>query len=450
MPVHLPSQPDASPLDGVGFRALLGRTLPRLIERLGDDAWPGHVQDELYAAVACGDPEEGFLWVSCDDCGVHRLVAVSCKGRGFWSCATPARCGGRRMAQGAANLVDDLLPRVPVRQWVLSMPMQVRLALIFRPDLVRSALGVVVLRLRAYYEKKTGGQTGLVTAIQRFGSRLYLNLHFHILALDGGYHLDDQARLQFRASQPPRPAELSRMVQDIGRRLERLVNRAEADDEPDPHRQLQLLAATGGDVTDPAHRSPRRFEPSRQLRRYEASYGYFSLEAGSRTGAQDRRGLERLCRYILRPAVALSRLGIDREDRVVLTLRHPWRDGTTALRFEGGDYVNDFVARLAALVPPRGQHTVRYHGVLAPASPWRRKVVARPRPVGVRRRTWIPWDQLVLRTFGHDPLRCPQCDARMRQRAIVRSSAGDVLAWLEEHAKLLLVGPPPRDGPSDA
>jgi len=58
---RLPSQPDASPLDGVGFRALLGRALPRLIERLGDDAWPGHVQDELYAAVACGDPEEGFL-----------------------------------------------------------------------------------------------------------------------------------------------------------------------------------------------------------------------------------------------------------------------------------------------------------------------------------------------------------------------------------------------------
>ena len=234
------------------------------------------------------------------------------------------------------------------------------------------------------------------------------------------------------------------MVQDIGRRLERLVNRAEADDEPDPHRQLQLLAATGGDVTDPARRQPRRFEPSRRVRRYEASYGYFSLEAGSRTGAQDRRGLERMCRYILRPAVALSRLGVDGEDRVVLTLRHPWRDGTTALRCEA----ETFVARLAALVPPRGQHTVRYHGVLAPASPLRRKVVLRPRPVGVRRRTWIPWDQLVIRTFGHDPLRCPRCDARMRHRAIVRSSAGDVLAWLDVHATVLLVGPPPRDGPA--
>ena len=255
------------------------------------------------------------------------------------------------------------------------MPMRVRLALTFRPDLIQRALAIVVRRLQAYYRKKTSSQTGFVTAIQRFGSSLNLNVHFHILALDGGYHHDDQGRLQFRAGPPPRQDELARMVQDIGRRLERLVNRTESDDEPSTHRQLQLLAATGGDVTDPARRQPRRFEPSRRIRRYEASYGYFSLEAGSRTGAQDRRGLERMCRYILRPAVALSRLGVDGEDRVVLTLRHPWRDGTTALRFEDGDYVNDFVARLAALVPPRGQHTVRYHGVLAPASPVRRKVV---------------------------------------------------------------------------
>ncbi len=118
----------------------------------------------------------------------------------------------------------DLLLRVPVRQWVLSMPIRARLALTFRPDLVQRALAIVVRRLQAYFLKKTGGQTGLVTAIQRFGSSLNLNVHFHILALDGGYHHDDQGRLQFRASRPPRHDELTRMVQEIGRRLERLVN----------------------------------------------------------------------------------------------------------------------------------------------------------------------------------------------------------------------------------
>jgi hypothetical protein len=214
------------------------------------------------------------------------------------------------------------------------MPMRVRLALTFRPDLVQRALAIVVRRLQAYYQKKTSGQTGLVNAIQRFGSSLNLNIHFHVLALDGGYYHDEHGGLQFRASPSPRQDELARMVQDIGRRLERLVNRTESDDEPSTHRQLQLLAANGVDITDTDRRLPRRFEPSRQIRRYEASYGYFSLEAGSRTGAEDRRGLERLCRYILRPAVPLSRLGVDGEDRVVLTLRHPWRDVTTALRFE--------------------------------------------------------------------------------------------------------------------
>ena len=37
---------------------------------------------------------------------------------------------------------------------------------------------------------------------------------------------------------------------------------------------------------------------------------------------------------------------------------------------------------------------------------------------------------------------------RVRQRVIERSSAGDVLAWLDERGTVVLVGPPPRDGPA--
>jgi hypothetical protein len=166
------------------------------------------------------------------------------------------------------------------------MPIRVRLAETFRPDLVQRALAIVVRRLQAYHPKKTGGQTVFVTAIQRFGSSLNLNIHVHILALDGGYHPDEQGRLPLRVSPPPRQAELARTVQDIGRRLERLVNRTEPDDEPSTHRQLQLLPATGVDTT--ARRPPRRWEPSRRIRRYEASYGCFSLEAGSQTGGPSR------------------------------------------------------------------------------------------------------------------------------------------------------------------
>ena len=76
-----------------------------------------HVQREFEDYLKCGRLEHGFLRVRCADCQAERLVAFSCKRRGF--CAS---CGARRMAEGAALLVDEVLPREPMRQWVLSVP----------------------------------------------------------------------------------------------------------------------------------------------------------------------------------------------------------------------------------------------------------------------------------------------------------------------------------------
>ena len=111
-----------------------------------------------------------------------------------------------------------------------------------------------------------------------------------------------------------------------------------------------------------------------------------------------------------------------------------------ALRFER----EEFVRRLAALVPPKGQHVVRYHGVLAPASRLRRRVVRRPRMA----KRWIRWSVLVERTFGVSGVRCPVCGERMRERALVRRGAPEVWMWLEAHAERLLVGAPSRAGPA--
>ena len=58
---------------------------------------------------------------SCDDCGHDYLVAFSCKGRGV--CPS---CNTRSMAQAAAHLSDHVFPRLPVRQWVLSVPKRLR------------------------------------------------------------------------------------------------------------------------------------------------------------------------------------------------------------------------------------------------------------------------------------------------------------------------------------
>lgn len=78
---------------------------------------PQFVRGEFDAFLECGILAHGFLRLRCGDCGHDKLVAFSCKRRGFCS-----SCGARCMAQIAAHLVDPVIPRVPVRQWVLSLP----------------------------------------------------------------------------------------------------------------------------------------------------------------------------------------------------------------------------------------------------------------------------------------------------------------------------------------
>jgi hypothetical protein len=82
---------------------------------------PRFVARELRAFLRCGVLAHGFVRVHCDGCGLDRVAAFSCKGRGF--CPS---CDGRRMADTAAQFVDRVLPEVPVRQWVLSLPQALR------------------------------------------------------------------------------------------------------------------------------------------------------------------------------------------------------------------------------------------------------------------------------------------------------------------------------------
>ena len=78
---------------------------------------PAYVQREFYDYLQCGILAHGFLRLGCDTCKHEMLLAFSCKRRGF--CPS---CAGRRMAQTAAHLVEQVIPWVPTRQWVVSVP----------------------------------------------------------------------------------------------------------------------------------------------------------------------------------------------------------------------------------------------------------------------------------------------------------------------------------------
>ena len=88
----------------------------------------------------------------------------------------------------------------------------------------------------------------------------------------------------------------------------------------------------------------------------------FSLHASVAAKARERDKLERLCRYITRPAVSEKRLSLTAQGKVRYELKTPYRDGTTHVIFEP----LDFIARLAALVPKTRVNLTRYHNVFAP------------------------------------------------------------------------------------
>ena len=92
---------------------------------------PGHVEDELRGYLECGLLCFGFARAVCMTCRTGFVVAFSCKGRGV--CPS---CNGRHMAQTAAHLADHVIPPVPVRQWVISVPKRLRGFLADRPRAV--------------------------------------------------------------------------------------------------------------------------------------------------------------------------------------------------------------------------------------------------------------------------------------------------------------------------
>ena len=82
---------------------------------------PPHVQRKPSKYLECGIFAHGFARAWCDDCGHNYFLAYSCKGRGV--CPS---CNTRRMVETAAHLTDHVFPRLPVRQWVLSVPKRLR------------------------------------------------------------------------------------------------------------------------------------------------------------------------------------------------------------------------------------------------------------------------------------------------------------------------------------
>ena len=244
------------------------------------------------------------------------------------------------MAQIAAHLVDNVFPKVPVRQWVLSFPKRIRYFLHHNPEITSTVLNILITAIESQLIHSSskhssipeGCRLGAVTFIQRFGKALNPHFHFHSCVIDGVFDKEGK----FYPVDTLSIDEIQSVQERIRKRVLRLF------------RKKGLLDS---DVTSDM---------------LEWENGGFSLNANVRIEAEDRDGLERLIRYCARPVFSGERLGMV-GDKLCYSLPKPTADGQTIMVLKP----HELLHKLAQLIPPPKRHRHHYHGVLAPNSPLR-------------------------------------------------------------------------------
>ena len=180
-------------------------------------------------------------------------------------------------------------------------------------------------------------------------------------------------------------------------------------------------------------------------RRRAAIVDGFSLHADTSVDASDRRGLERLARYILRPIITADRVTIRPDGRVEYKFRKPDPSGRTSWVTDGPTWCR----RLATLLPPRRGHTTRFHGIFASAHRLRARVVPTPvqepstAPTTLTLARRLDWAALLRRVWGPDVTSCPQCGDRLRVLALLSHPelTAQILAHLGIDSVLPVIAP---------
>jgi hypothetical protein len=356
------------------------------------------------------------------------------------------------MAQTAAHLADRVIPPVPVRQWVISVPKRLRGVLADRPAAVTALTRIFLDEIERFVGDTVGlvhdaaarpahsPRIGAVSFLHRFGSALNRHVHLHACVTDGGFASSPQG-VAFLPARPVTPADLATLTERVRTRLVRWFRR---------HGLVNAEAAA-------------------DMLAWENSG--FSIDASVRIALVDRdvpssfKSLEHLLRYCARPAFALERLSLlpgrdGRPERIRYSLprhkRGTWvgsgrKRKATAPGEQGVVDLSpgEFLDRLADLVPPPRRHRHRYHGVFAPNHPLRptvtalaignlgtRAEAASPLTPGEGRGERTPdatprshdtsrvaWAKLIARIAEDFPLVCPACGGDIRLIAFITDPA---------------------------
>ena len=347
---------------------------------------PRYVENAFQKYLGCGILAKGFACAHCEGCDKDFFIAFSCKARGV--CPS---CSQRSMVETAAHLMDEVLPRVPYRQFVISFPMRIRHYLENHKTL-QTVLKIVVdeirKRLIVCSPAVKNPQIGAISFIQQFGNTLNYHPHFHIIVADGIFISEDGLGFHEAALTQDDIVDTQEAIQ--GRVLRYFCRRGFFDKEE----MMKMLS-------------------------YETTG--FSLNASVKVEAWDSDGLERLIRYCARAPFKSENI---RFNGPWIHYRFPkvCHTGKTFMQLEP----LEFIERISRFIPYPRRHRRHYHGIFAPSSPLRKQVAANAQKrlddkskamqetkekVAKASRGWA---KLISRIYEVDPLTCLSCGQKIK------------------------------------
>jgi hypothetical protein len=391
---------------------VLARVVDHGCEQLEDHVGP--LPETLARRVRrlIGDvvPCAGTVHLLCPECHDRGKIAFQCDGGCPLCKGVSARAGPR---------LDRLIPRVPVRHWVLSLPHRLRERLAEDPGLARKVGRVFVTTIFRFVRETarlkldiTGPtQCGCVSVTQRCGAALNLDVHFHALVLDGVYVVGEDGEPVFHPIPDPESDEVAWVAEQVRVSVMQLFEKHGSGSKQERAllRQIQSASVRHEVATGPrAGKRVRRIKEGEvAVARQRDGQGVDGFRVHAGRPVREQENLERLCRYVTRPPIDLDALEERRDGRIRYRLRRPFSDGTTHVEFDAAELVE----RLAALVPAGPLCQVSYHGALAPGAAVRWQIV--PGPVQQR----LPLPPAQMRRDRRAVAREKKRPARARQPA---------------------------------
>lgn len=361
--------------------------------------WRGHVKKVINHYFDCGDLHYGFALIKCEDCDSEFLLPFSCKKRYF--CPS---CHQKRVIEFGEYLTEEIIEKVPHRQWVFSIPKRLRIFFKYdrkllgklskcASDTMSEHLSEDVRAKNREIDEDEKLSSGIVSSIQTYGDFINFNPHAHIIGTAGCYDSNNN----FFKSVDIRITEIEN---DFGKRVLKMLKKE-------------------GKITQ---------EDIENMDSWKHSG--FNVYLGKVIDEDDTESMGNLARYLIRAPISQERMKyISKKDS---------KDGEGKVIYRSKDGKSteiipalEFLARLITHIPNKGEQLVRYCGYYSNKSRGIRKKEngdETKKPMaknesGSKKVFKRNWARLIQKIYNVDPLKCPKCNGQMKVKGFIEDEA---------------------------